>query len=74
MRRIRLNTLMLLVIIAALAMALFVQGRRVAELEAIAGPILKARSEVSEKRSAGIQIKRQAKFANAPKGGEAKGR
>ncbi len=59
MRRIRLSTLMLLIVIAALVTALIVQGRRIAELEAVAAPTLKAWRMVAEKRSSEIEIRRQ---------------
>jgi hypothetical protein len=59
-------------IIAALVSTLFMQGRRIADLEAVAAPALKARKEVAEKWSAEIQIEQQAKLANASKIGEGK--
>ena len=74
MKRIRLSTIMLLVVIAAFVSALVMQGRRIADLETVAAPALKARREVAEKRSAEIQIEQQAKLANASKTGERKDR
>lgn len=51
-RRLRLGTLMLLVVIAALVTALVVQqgraSRRIAELEAVAAPTLKASEMTAE--------------------------
>ena len=64
MKRFRLSTLMLLVVIAALVTALIVQGRRIAELEAAAAPTLKSWRMVAEKRSAEIEIRRQMDQAN----------
>src|SRR5262245_47973466 len=69
MRRTRLSTLMLLVVIAALVMALVVQhqraSRRIAELEAIAAPTLKSLEQVAEKRRAEALIEHQLKRAKA---------
>ena len=64
MKRFRLSTLMLLIVIAALVTAVIVQGRRIAELEAVAAPTLKSWRMVAEKRSAEIEIKRQMDRAN----------
>jgi hypothetical protein len=68
MRRTRLSTLMLLVVIAALVMALVVQhwrtSRRIAELEAIAAPALKSQQEVAEKSRAEALVEQQAKRAD----------
>jgi hypothetical protein len=65
--RLRLGTLTLLILVAALVTVLIVQGRRIAELEAVAGPISKTRRMVAEKRSAEIAIERQAERANVLK-------
>jgi hypothetical protein len=59
MKRFRLGTLLLLVVIAALMMALVVQhdraSRRIAELESVAGPTWKM---ISDNRSYEYQIKK----------------
>ncbi len=62
MRRIRLGTLMLLVVIAALVTALVVQNdcatRRIAELKVVASPALKASEMIAEKRGAEMHFLR----------------
>jgi hypothetical protein len=68
--KLRMPTLMLLVVIAALVTALIVQSRRIAELEAIATPTLKSRRMVAEKLSGELEIER----ASALKSGVGKDR
>jgi hypothetical protein len=72
MKRIRLSTLLLLVVIAALVTALIVQGRRIAKLESAAAPTLKSWRMVAEKRSAEIEIGRQMARANGLNSGVGK--
>ncbi len=78
MRRFRLSTLMLLIVIAALCIALVVEhdraSRRIAYLEAVAAPTLKSSEMVAEKRGAELQIMRQTKGLNASRSGEGQDR
>jgi hypothetical protein len=74
MRRFRLGTLMLLVVIAALVTALVVQhdraSRRIAELEATAAPTFEALEMIDEKQSAEMQVKGLTKGVNPLKSRE----
>jgi hypothetical protein len=74
MKRFRLSTLMLLIVIAALVTALIVQGRRIAELEAVAGPTLANRRMVARKWNAEIKFERLWGRANELKSSEGKDR